>query len=143
MHTNGTAMRLDASRTADVLAWLRKVAGRYGGLNPRQPEGDQLKTSIFKGTKPGALQRFTLPKPHGRRAFEVIGIPLREPGFYAVELESPRLGAALPEQPRDPVGQHARLAGPSPGDDQQRAALVHHGLPLLRVESFQQRLRVG
>jgi alpha-2-macroglobulin len=95
MHTNGTALRLDASRTSDVLAWLRKVAGPHGGLNPRQPEGDQLKTSIFKGTKPDALQRFTLPKPHGRRAFEVIGIPLREPGFYAVELESPRLGASL------------------------------------------------
>jgi uncharacterized protein YfaS (alpha-2-macroglobulin family) len=95
MHTNGAAMRLDASRTADVLAWLRKVAGPHGGLNPSQPAGDQLKVSIFKDAKPGALQRFTLPKPHGRRAFEVIGIPLRQPGFYAVELESPRLGAAL------------------------------------------------
>ncbi|MCS0633052.1 MG2 domain-containing protein [Telluria mixta] len=95
MHTNGVAMRLDASRTADVLTWLRKVAGPHGGLNPSQPDGDQLKVSIFKGAKPDALQRFTLPKPLGRRAFEVIGIPLRQPGFYAVELESPRLGAAL------------------------------------------------
>jgi alpha-2-macroglobulin len=95
MHTNGVAMRLDASRTADVLAWLRKVAGPHGGLNPSQPDGDQLKVSIFKGAKPDALQRFTLPRPLGRRAFEVIGIPLRQPGFYAVELESPRLGAAL------------------------------------------------
>jgi alpha-2-macroglobulin len=95
MHTDGTAMRLDAGRTADVLAWMRKVAGPHGGLQPRQPDEEQLKVSIFKGTKPDALQRFTLPKPHGRRAFEVIGIPLRQPGFYAIELASPRLGAAL------------------------------------------------
>ncbi|MGO4611210.1 hypothetical protein AB4142_33250, partial [Variovorax sp. 2RAF20] len=47
------------------------------------------------GARPDTLQRFILPKPNGRRAFEVIGIPLREPGFYVVELESPRLGAAL------------------------------------------------
>ncbi|MGH8535835.1 MAG: alpha-2-macroglobulin family protein [Gammaproteobacteria bacterium] len=39
--------------------------------------------------------RFTLPKPGGARAFEVVGIPLREPGFYVVELMSPKLGAAL------------------------------------------------
>ncbi|MFH0342785.1 MAG: alpha-2-macroglobulin [Chromatiales bacterium] len=39
--------------------------------------------------------RFTLPKPGGAREFEVVGIPLREPGFYVVELMSPKLGAAL------------------------------------------------
>ncbi|WP_322401176.1 alpha-2-macroglobulin family protein [Massilia luteola] len=95
MHTDGTAMRLDAGRTADVLAWLRKIAGPHGGLHPSQQDGDDLKVSIFKGVKPAALQRFTLPRAHGRRAFEVIGIPLRQPGFYAIELASPRLGAAL------------------------------------------------
>jgi hypothetical protein len=109
MHTNGTAMRLDASRTADVLAWMRKVAGPHGGLNPGQPEGDQLKVSIFKGAQPDALQRFTLPRPHGRRAFEVIGIPLRQPGFYAVELESPRLGAALNDNRRTAYVRSAAL----------------------------------
>ena len=38
---------------------------------------------------------FHLPKPHGPQAFEVVGIPLKEPGFYVIELASPRLGAAL------------------------------------------------
>ena len=38
---------------------------------------------------------FTLPKPGGRRAMEVIGIPFERPGFYLVEIASPRLGAAL------------------------------------------------
>jgi uncharacterized protein YfaS (alpha-2-macroglobulin family) len=109
MHTNGTALRLDAGRAADVLAWMRKVAGPYGGLNPVQPEGKQLQVSIFKGAKPDALQRFTLPKPNGRRAFEVIGIPLRQPGFYAVELESPRLGAALNDKGRTAYVRSAAL----------------------------------
>ena len=31
----------------------------------------------------------------GARAFEVVGIPLKQPGFYVVELASPKLGAAL------------------------------------------------
>ena len=100
MHTTGAALRLDPGRAADVLAWMRKMAGPYGGLNAVQPAGKQLETSIFNGVKQETLQRFTLPKPNGRRAFEVIGIPLRQPGFYAVELESPRLGAALNEKGR-------------------------------------------
>ena len=41
------------------------------------------------------LKPFSIPKPLGEKAFEVVGIPLQEPGFYVVELASPRLGAAL------------------------------------------------
>ncbi|MGB9110162.1 MAG: MG2 domain-containing protein, partial [Telluria sp.] len=81
----------------DIVAWLGRLAGPYGGWTPQQPSGKQLEASVFAGAAAttGTLRRFTLPKPNGRRAFEVIGIPLREPGFYVVELASPRLGAAL------------------------------------------------
>jgi uncharacterized protein YfaS (alpha-2-macroglobulin family) len=41
------------------------------------------------------VSRLKVPKPEGARAFEVVGIPLKRPGFYMVELASPRLGAAL------------------------------------------------
>jgi uncharacterized protein YfaS (alpha-2-macroglobulin family) len=41
------------------------------------------------------VSRLKVPKPEGARAFEVVGIPLKKPGFYMVELASPRLGAAL------------------------------------------------
>jgi uncharacterized protein YfaS (alpha-2-macroglobulin family) len=47
-----------------------------------------------------AVRTFTLPKPGGERAFEVVGIPLPAPGLWIVELESARLGAALLEAPR-------------------------------------------
>ena len=38
---------------------------------------------------------FDLPKPGGAKAFEVMGIPLKEPGFYIVEINSAKLGAVL------------------------------------------------
>jgi uncharacterized protein YfaS (alpha-2-macroglobulin family) len=36
-----------------------------------------------------------VPKPRGAQAFEVVGIPLKAPGFYVVELQSQKLGEAL------------------------------------------------
>jgi uncharacterized protein YfaS (alpha-2-macroglobulin family) len=94
---DGASLRLGAGREQDVMTWLRRIAGPGPGWDPGQPEGRQLERSIFAGlsANANAIQRFTLPRPNGRRAFEVIGIPLRQPGFYAVELASPRLGAAL------------------------------------------------
>ncbi len=38
---------------------------------------------------------FTVPKAAGARELEVVGIPLQDPGFYVVEIASPKLGAAL------------------------------------------------
>ncbi len=43
---------------------------------------------------------FELPRSEGEKPMEVIGIPLRKPGFYIVELASPRLGAALFGEPK-------------------------------------------
>jgi len=43
---------------------------------------------------------FELPRPGGEKPTEVIGIPLKKPGFYVVELASPRLGAALHGEPK-------------------------------------------
>ncbi len=48
---------------------------------------------IFKPTD--VQQAIAVPKPNGPKAFEVVGIPLQGPGFYVVELASPKLGAAL------------------------------------------------
>jgi uncharacterized protein YfaS (alpha-2-macroglobulin family) len=95
LRSSGAVLRLKAGGEQDIIAWLRKLASPAAGWTPEQPSGKQLEVSVFAGAKPESLQHFTLPKPHGRRAFEVIGVPLKEPGFYVVELESPRLGAAL------------------------------------------------
>ncbi len=75
---------LSAPDSPAVLSWLRKVASA-----PRQ-------TSVFAGqaTDP-APKSFTLPRPNGAKAFEVLGIPLGKPGLYIVELKSARLGSIL------------------------------------------------
>ncbi|MCL5024704.1 MAG: MG2 domain-containing protein [Nitrospirae bacterium] len=64
-----------------VIEWLRRIASA------------ERKTSVFR--KDDAAKTFSVPKPGGRKAFEVVGIPLHGPGFYAVEIESRILGASL------------------------------------------------
>jgi len=94
----GQSLRLGAGREQEVMRWLRRVSGSPNDWSPGQPGSLELQKSMFAGLKgdaAAAVERFSLPRPGGRRAFEVIGIPLRQPGFYAVEIESPRLGAAL------------------------------------------------
>ena len=67
-----------------VLSWLRRVASA-----PRQ-------RSVFADEDTdGAPKSFTLPRPNGAKAFEVLGIPLGKPGLYIVELKSARLGSVL------------------------------------------------
>lgn len=43
-------------------------------------------------------QSIEVPKPNGAEAFEVVGIPLAQPGLYFIELESARLGKNLTEE---------------------------------------------
>ncbi len=75
-----------------VLEWMRRLqdADQYNYEDKNKGPG---KVSVFE--QGGATKPFTIQKPLGDKAFEVIGIPLQEPGFYVVELASPRLGAAL------------------------------------------------
>ncbi|MEX5746114.1 MG2 domain-containing protein [Massilia sp. X63] len=88
---SGASLRVE--REQDVLAWLAKL--NTFGRNPwSQPEGS-LKLQLLGPRAEGRIERFALPRPGGRRAFEVIGIPLKKPGFYVVEIASPLLGKAL------------------------------------------------
>ncbi len=82
-----------------IIGWLkyleevrygRRVAGKDKSKPAAlQPEGS---FSVLEGVQP--LVEFALPKPNGDKAFEVVGLPLAGPGFYVVELASPKLGAA-------------------------------------------------
>jgi len=81
----------------NVIDWLQRLQNIDSGINPDTQEWDEKrgpgKISIFEKNEP--IRAFTVPKPLGEKAFEVVGIPLPEPGFYVVELASPRLGNAL------------------------------------------------
>jgi alpha-2-macroglobulin len=82
-HIEATYWRLPPPTAATVMSWMQKVA---------QANRDQ---SVF-GAGPGAgAKTFTLPKPNGAKAFEVMGIPLKDPGLYIVELSSAKLGSVL------------------------------------------------
>jgi uncharacterized protein YfaS (alpha-2-macroglobulin family) len=80
--------KLHQVRTVDeekIMDWLRRlrIAKRT--------------ESIFKNHEPG--QKLSIPKPGGSKEFEVLGIPLKGPGFFIVELESKMLGARLLAKP--------------------------------------------
>ena len=87
---------------AAIMAWLARL-NRYNDLSI-DIDGKPVETrsiGLLAG-EPG-VRRLTLPAPDGGaqpvRPFEVIGIPLPGPGFYVMELESQRLGAALLGRP--------------------------------------------
>lgn len=70
------------------------MVSRGPGQRPRRVLIDATgATSVFSATDP--TQAFSVKKNLGPKAEEVIGIPLKRPGFYVVELASDALGAAL------------------------------------------------
>ena len=76
----GRLQKIQPDREEKIIDWLRTVASA------------RRDASILKG---GDAREFLVPKPDGARAFEVVGIPLKEPGFYVVEMESRILGESL------------------------------------------------
>lgn len=64
-----------------ILYWLNKVSNK------------KRDKSLFNGESFGS--DFEIQKPNGEKAFEVVGIPLKEPGFYVLEIESDKLGKSL------------------------------------------------
>jgi hypothetical protein len=64
--------------------------GSDSGYRWREDTGSQ---SVFSASD--ATRKFSLNKPSGKKAFEVVGIPLKAPGVYVVEIESRMLGRSL------------------------------------------------
>lgn len=96
----GRVLKIDPAETAQVGQWFDAVerAGRdaYVWDDARaEYVTTQRAGSIEVLQKARDARLLEVPRAAPAKAFEVIGIPLREPGFYVVELASPRLGAAL------------------------------------------------
>ncbi|MDD1649457.1 MAG: MG2 domain-containing protein, partial [Methylococcaceae bacterium] len=70
--------------------WVTSKGGKEDAAVWKEQTGSE---SVFARTDPSSPM--TVPKPLGAKEFEVIGIPLVRPGFYVVELSSPKLGASL------------------------------------------------
>ena len=77
----GRIFNAHTDRADNLQSWLRKVAAA------------KREKSIFSDEK--MSEKITLPKPHGGKAFEVVGIPMKKAGLHIVELESAILGNSL------------------------------------------------
>ncbi|MCP5494017.1 MAG: alpha-2-macroglobulin [Leptospiraceae bacterium] len=65
----------------NILHWLKKL---YNSTDSK---------SVFKGES-ATVQSLSIPR-NKKESFEVIGIPLKEPGFYVVEVQSKILGKSI------------------------------------------------
>ncbi|MBY0521114.1 MAG: alpha-2-macroglobulin, partial [Sphingomonas sp.] len=94
----GQSLRVEGS-DGDIARWLRTVDKADDFASHQEKRGTEDVTINDTGSKPvlGAGQGSALKVglPGKGKDFEVVGVPLAKPGFYVVEMASPRLGAAL------------------------------------------------
>ncbi len=100
----GQLSNLKVESDAAIIEWIRKL-NRYHESSIRIFENivETRSIGLLKSKTPGTalagVESLRLPpvqeSKDGVRPFEVIGIPFKKPGFYVLELESQRLGAAL------------------------------------------------
>ncbi|OBV40170.1 alpha-2-macroglobulin family protein [Janthinobacterium psychrotolerans] len=97
---SGATLRVPDNDDKFIIDWMQRLAGEGKASEYWQPSAQSASTmqkSLLEGS-PGA-RAIRLPRPSGKKTFEVIGIPLARPGFYVVELASPMLGKALQGKP--------------------------------------------
>ncbi len=91
----GRKISVGADHPAKLMGWISRL--KYKDSYYTRYENDRridTRREAFLANESGG-QKFTLPKPNGAQAFEVVGIPLGEKGFHIVELESQLLGQSL------------------------------------------------
>lgn len=88
----GAVYPLPQAGARTILNWLDRLAAR---------KWEDRDKSLLNGAL--GLRRLTIPARETTSAFEVIGIPLGNPGFYLVEMESRLLGEALLGDPGRPM----------------------------------------
>ena len=101
-------LRVDATPAA-IVDWLKRVdkanagSGEWVAAEPTEDAEADAPSSVWKETTgttsvfapSDATTAFTLKKPAGGKPAEVLGIPLRDSGFYVVEIGSRALGRSL------------------------------------------------
>jgi alpha-2-macroglobulin len=99
----GGAARIEAG-DAEIADWVRRIYRAQ--QDDIREEGTEEKpvTVNHTGTKAllagaAGVNRMRLALPGRGKEFEVVGVPLVEPGFYVVELASPELGRVLLGRP--------------------------------------------
>src|SRR5207342_2343871 len=88
-----------SANAREIIDWMKRVNDSER-VEYEHAEGDEPPAASYAAARSifgesDKTRSIRVPKPNGARAFEVVGIPLKGPGFYVVELASPRLGEAL------------------------------------------------
>ena len=108
--TAATIRKLRVNSDQEMIRWYARTLGfqqrdqsrdddesDYSDFGERpKGEEDMRGRSMLKGES--KAQAMPLPKPGGPKEFEVVGLPLPEPGLHIVEAESTALGASLLEK---------------------------------------------
>ncbi|HKY89794.1 MAG TPA: MG2 domain-containing protein [Nevskiaceae bacterium] len=76
-----------------IIDWLAKARKAQQGKWEEDRYQQPGRESVF--AEEDGAQPFSFPAHEGGKTFEVVGIPLAEPGFHVVEIASPVLGRAL------------------------------------------------
>lgn len=85
---DGKMARLTSAQFPQMLDWMTT-------LEKRSYDYDHRDKPVISPILSIKTQPISIPKPNGDRAFEVVGVPFKEPGFYLVEFKSQRLGDSL------------------------------------------------
>ncbi|MES2441627.1 MAG: MG2 domain-containing protein [Pseudomonadota bacterium] len=94
----GQSLKVESD--ADIARWLRTIDDADDDKSDQVKRGKETVRINQTGAKPilagvAGASHFEFGLPSAGKEFEVVGIPLTKPGFYVVELASPRLGEAL------------------------------------------------
>ena len=95
----GKVSNLKVSDDAAIINWIAKLNAYHESRVTLGRESVETR-SIGLLAKEAGVRKLDLPAlpdaaDPSSRPFEVIGLPLKDPGFYVVELESQKLGSAL------------------------------------------------
>jgi hypothetical protein len=99
----GASARIEAG-DAEIARWVRRVQQAQEDDIRDEGTEENPKQVNYTGTKSllaGAqgVEKMRLALPGKGKEFEVVGLPLVQPGFYVVELASPELGRVLLGRP--------------------------------------------
>ncbi|WHU01745.1 MG2 domain-containing protein [Sphingomonas sp. NIBR02145] len=98
MAVNGQSLKVEGG-DGEIAKWFRVLADAAEDKSDEIKRGDETIRINQTGAKPlltpAVGQPLKIGLPGKGKEFEVVGIPLGKPGFYIVELASPRLGEAL------------------------------------------------
>ena len=95
----GKVSNLKVGDDAGIISWISKLNRYHESHISIAGQSVETRSIGLLANEPGVrkldLPAATKDADPAIRPFEVIGIPLKDPGFYVVELESQKLGSAL------------------------------------------------